>query len=534
MNRRPLCRVCRMPKIRQPALLGTLSLRAVAAWLCSLAREYMPVIAQISKVNVQEAATILRDKMMLLHNLFEYNVPFCLYDKLAEEMFIAIPRLIENIKSRQELNSSMGKFLSEVNVAVSLTEVLLSSNLRTLHFDQIPKMMRHIFYTKLDQLPGLLSLDLGSLSGGWKTQDMEPTVLNGIIHMRHLQSICINYDATDNIIRSLGECCPNLVAIDFSSSKCITNASVELLIALQNLRRVILYRTSVSMEGYIRLLMNLPRIEDLGRYDDLGRCLSYIDTYYPDQDELQLTKFISHYATTEHLQILGRLCPKLHTISLFHNALLLDLMALIAIDNLRDLKLLSADFFGDQIRHVLEVKGCNLTHLHLEHVDEIDMNALIYISQFCPDLKTFVIYNCELVDSTSLCMRRFPIPPFMNLERLTIAASCKFWHLDFLFSTAFKIRYIYVGTMVPADDDLIAHVLSKNPMSQLEEFRVIFSEALTINSVYKLANSCSNLQKLSELESWTKIKECELAEFRRYIKTKNMDLDIKSQKFSSE
>ncbi|XP_059616873.1 uncharacterized protein LOC132261873 [Phlebotomus argentipes] len=523
-----------MPKTRQPALLGVLSLRAVASWLCSLAKQYMPVIAQISKVNVQEAAIILKGKMVLLHDLFEYNVPFCLYDKLAEEMYLAIPQLIDNIKSRQELNSSMGKFLSEVNVAVSLTEVLLSSNLQTLNFDRVPKMMRHIFYMKLDQLTGLKSLDLGSLSGGWKTQDMEPTVLNGILNMKHLRSICINYDATDNIIKCLGECCPDLMAIDFSSSKCITNASVELLMSLRCLKRVILYRTSVTMEGYIKLLLNLPRIEDLGRYDDLGRCLSYIDTYYPDQEELQLTKFISHYATTEHLQILGRLCPRLHTVSLFHNALLVDLMTLIAIDELKDLKLLSADFFADQIRHVLEVKGCNLTHLHLEHVDEIDMNALIYISQFCPDLKSFVIYNCELVDSTSLCMRRFPIPPYMNLERLTIAASCKFWHLDFLLATALKIRYIYVGTMVPTDDDLIAHVLMKNPMPNLEEFRVIFSDALTINSAYKLANCCSNLQRLTELESWTKISEPELTEFKKYIKVRNMDLDIKSQKFSAD
>uniref|UniRef100_A0A1B0CDD9 Scf e3 ubiquitin ligase complex f-box protein grra n=1 Tax=Lutzomyia longipalpis TaxID=7200 RepID=A0A1B0CDD9_LUTLO len=522
-----------MPKLRQPGPLGTIALRATAAWLCKLAKEYMPVIAQISKVNVQEAAMILKDKMQELHDLFEYNVPFCLYDKLAEEMFIAIPRLIENIKSRQELNSSMGKFLSEVNVAVSLTEVLLSSNLRTLHFDQVPKMMRHIFYMKLDQLTGIMSLDLGSLSGGWKTQDMEPTVLNGIVNMRNLRAISINYDATDNIITTLGECCPNVVAIDFSSSKCITNASIDLLMALPNLRRVILYRTSVTMDGYIRLLLNLPKIEDLGRYDDLGRCLSYIDTYYPNLDELNLTKFISHYATTEHLQILGKLCPKLHTVSLFHNALLVDLMTLIAIDDLRDLKLLSADFFADQIRHVLEVKGCNLTHLHLEHVDEIDMNALIYISQFCPDLKTFVIYNCDLVDSTSLCMRRFPIPPFMNLEKLTIAATCKFWHLDFLLATAFKIRYIHFGTMVPTDDDLIVHVLAKNPMPLLEEFRIMFSECLTINSAYKLANTCVSLQKLTEIESWTKITEAELNIFRKFIKARNMDLDIKSQKFNS-
>jgi hypothetical protein len=33
---------------------------------------------------------------------------------------------------------------------------------------------------------------------------------------------------------------------------------------------------------------------------------------------------------------------------------------------------------ADQIRSVLKVEGCNLTTLNLVHVDEIDMNTLIY------------------------------------------------------------------------------------------------------------------------------------------------------------
>lgn len=508
-----------MPKLTQPERLETLALQSLAVWLSELGEQLM---------TITDCPNIIKSYVDTLNRLFDYNVPCYLFDRLREEIFRTVPISIERIKSNIVFGSPMNIFLNQCKIAVSLTEVLVSSKLRKLCFDKTPKMVRHLFYKKLSGLKGLEYLDLGSMSGGWKTVDLEPTIIKGLNSMNNLRILILNYDCTDNILNSLHENCPNLHTIDLSSSKLVTNDSIDILIKNKKLRNVELYRTAVTLSGYINIFMNLKTLENIGQNDEIGLCLEYIQTNYPQLSTFKLKKFVSSYVTSSHLQYLSEMCPLIESISLFHNSLLCDLMHLIAFNNLCDLKLLSCDFFCDRVRDVLEVKGCNLTQLNLEHVDQIDMNALMYISQFCPDLKILIIYNCDLVDSTSLYTSRLAIPPFMNLERLTIAAQCRIKHLEFLLSSCFKIKFIHFGTMVTTNDYLIDSVMERNPMEYLEEFRIIFSDQLTIRSAYKIAECCPVLTKLSELDSWTKIKPFELETFKVFIKERNYDLDVKS------
>lgn len=520
-----------MPKIKQPLKLEALALKSSVKWLTDTGRKLMKIIETLTKREVGGSSEFLKSQVQLLYNIFEYNIPCYLFDRFCEEVFIAIPLLIESItKGVGNHSSSMGKYLTKVNVAVSLAEVVASPFLRILNFDDMPKMMRHLLYSKLKQMKGLAYLNLSSLSGGWKTCEMEPVVLNSVIYLHNLQVLILNYDCTDNILRALNTACPRLRTLDIASSKSISNNSIKYLVEFPCLRSLQLHRTSVSIEGYVQLLLKLPLLEDIGRFDEIGRCLEYIDMTYenfPDYPTLNLKIFSTRFVVTKHLQILAKMCPEIKHVSIFHNPLSNDLMALVPINKLAELRLLSCDFFGDQIRDVLQVKGCNITYLHFEHVDQIDMNALMYISQFCPDLKHFTIYNCELMESTSLYTRRLDIPPFINLERLTIAAQCKHQHLEFILSNCFKIKYIHIGTMVPTDDALFDRLLLKNPMQDLEELRIIFSNDLTIATAYKLVNVCPNLMILNELESWTRINKLELECFKIFIETRNFDLNIK-------
>lgn len=387
-------------------------------------------------------------------------------------------------------------------------------------------MIRPLFYNNLSRCKGLVILDMGSMSGGWKTADMETLYMNGLKTLTNLRSVGLSYDCTDNILQLLTRVSPGIENIDLSNSRMITNQSVDWLLKFKQLKSVQLYRTSVTLEGYSNLLLYAPNLTDVGRYDEIGRALEYLDEWNPGKTEFKLTKFVTSYATTKHLQLLCEKCPEIDTISIFHNIMLIDLMYLIGIDKLTVLKMLSCDFFGDRLRDVLQVKGCNLTHLHLEHVDEIDVNALMYISQFCPDLKTFTIYNCELIESTSIHLNRPAIPPFMNLEKFVFAAQGKRRHLEFILQNALKIKYISMGTQAPTCDALFNTILSINPLEHLEELRIINSEHLTISTAYKMTNSCPNLKVLKELEGWTTIKESEIQAFKLYIQARNFDIDI--------
>lgn len=479
----------------------------------------------------KQITAILRARIDFLHDYFMYNIPWHLFDRLCQHLFFEIPNMVDAIKARRTMKTSQSEFMSQVNVAVALVEVVVGQFLTHCDFGEMPKVVQQVFYLRLKDLKGMEHLNLGSLTGGWKIDEMEPTILAGITNMPNLHYLNLNYDCTNTILLRLIESCPRLHTLDLTSAKAINNESVNLLIRMPTLRVVQLHRTSVTLEGYVKLLLGLKNLEDIGRYDDIGPCLEYIVDFYPQVKTLALRKFASRYVTTRFLQICAEYCPNMANVSIFFNPLICDLTALIGINKLTVLSLLSCDFFSDQIRDVLQVKGCNLSHLHLEHVDQIDMNALMYISQYCPDLQILTIYNCELIESTSMYMDRPTIPPFMNLERLTVVAQCDHRHLEFLFSTCLRIKQIKCGTQTPTTDHLFERILARNPMEHLQELSITQSHGLTIAMAYKLAEICPNLTSLDELEGWKLIKDDELQAFRAFVKTNNLDLNTESKRF---
>lgn len=515
-----------MPKFRQPKRLETLALKKSSEWLCRTGMQMIPQVVKASKIDNKVAIEELRCIIEIAHDLFERFVPFYLYKPLTDEVIKGISELVEKCKEAIEFKANMAKFLAQVNVALSLAQSLISVKLRIIDFDDMPKMIRSAFYCQLPKMSGLEWLSLGSMSGGWKTSDMEQVLVDGLQNMNHLMHLSLNYDCTDNVLRTLVKNCPRLQSLDITNSKDIKNSSVDILVDLKHLRHIQLHRTGVSMEGFINILLHLPELRDIGRYDELGRCLEYIDDYHPTYGNFKLESFVSFQATTKQIQILCDKCPNVNYISLFHNVLLLDLMTVIGLNNLTKLKLLSCDFFADQIRDVLQVKGCNLTTLTLEHVDQVDMNALVYISQYCPDLRTLVMCNCNFIQSTSV--RRFQLPPFLSLEYLTLVGECTSQHLEFLLFHAHRIKFFHFGTQIISTDELFEKVFLRNELSQLEEIRIIHSDYLTVKTAFALVNNCVNLKKLFEIESWLNVKPWEFDELKRYVKEKNFDVDLTS------
>lgn len=136
-----------------------------------------------------------------------------------------------------------------------------------------------------------------------------------------------------------------------------------------------------------------------------------------------------------------------------------------------------------------------------------------------------------MISSTSMYIQKPEIPPFMNLNRLTLVAACELFHLEFLLSSCFHIKYIMLGTMVPTDDYTFNRILSKNPMLNLEELSIVCSDRLTIETVYKLLEMCPNLTALNELDEWQGINQHELETLKMYIKTNNLNLNINSKRF---
>ena len=60
---------------------------------------------------------------------------------------------------------------------------------------------------------------------------------------------------------------------------------------------------------------------------------------------------------------------------------------------LEDLKLLACNFYADRVDILLKQSGHQLTSLHLEHIDELDMRALTCIAETCPSLEKLVFFR---------------------------------------------------------------------------------------------------------------------------------------------
>lgn len=534
-----------MGKLKQPKSLETLSIEASARWLynigLSLISECMAkprsVVDENDEEEDEEKIEDLRsanrktlEKLELViniaHDYFERCVPFYLYRELQDKVMESLKALIGKCKARIEFKANMAKFHLQVSVAVRLAESLVSVKMQSIDFDELPKMIRSSYYTHLPSMKGIEFLKLGSVTGGWKTFEMEERLSQSLKHMRNLTHLCLNYDCTDKILLALAHHCTKLVSLDITNSKYVSNSSVEIIEQMKGLKIVQLYRTGVSMEGYINLLLHLPVLVDVGRYDELGKCLEFIDEYHPTYGNFSLEYFTSNHPTTKQIQILCEKCPKLMSISLFHNVLFLDLMTVVGINMLSKLKLRSCDFFSDRIRDLLQVKGCNITTLVLEHVEQIDFNALHYISQFCPELDTLVFCNCNLIQSTSLSFKYFQLPPFMSLKNLTMIGTCTSQHVEHILCNAHKISHVHLGSRIPTNDELFIKIFLKNELAHLKELRVLRSDYLTIKTAFALVNNCANLQRLHEIESWTQVLPIQFEELKRYLKENNIDVAV--------
>ncbi|XP_075212460.1 uncharacterized protein LOC142319270 isoform X1 [Lycorma delicatula] len=514
-----------MPQRKQPHSLETLALRAVGIWVKCIGKNLVDPVCWIFQRDCNEGVVLLQKSIVSINETLYASVPWYLFDKMAVQVLTSVNDLIQETKAAYDQFVPMSLFLSRMKVVVSLTEVVVHSHLKHLDISHWPKIMRHVLNQNLHRLEGLEELNLGSGSGGWDTSEAEKSILSGVRSMSNLTYLCLCFDCTDHILSVVGANCPLIQILDVTSSRSVTDRSVPSLLNCNYLRELKLYRTSVSVEGFKTLLTSLPCVQDLGRCDDFGNILERVSE--ENLGPLGLKSLQSRDLRASHLRLMVKLCPYLTHVSIFHDEKIADLTLLSALDNLTELKLMNCDFFGDRIKNLLEARGTNLILLHLEHVEEIDLNAIIYISQYCPRLKTLTLINCEFGENNNLIHRKMKVPPFLHLERLICVADCALMHLQFLLSHCFNIRYIQLGSSTGIDDKTMIEVFTKNPMKHLEELKILYSYGLSMQTVDLLMTCCDKLRTLSELESWEGISAQELRDFRHYITTHNLDLDVR-------
>lgn len=473
---------------------------------------------------------VLQQCIAWLKDLLASYVPYFLYDEMAVEVLAAVKELIEATKKTYQPNLPVSSFLAKMNVVVNMTEVVLTQHLRKIKFSRWTKIMRYVLYKNLCKLKGLEVLDLGSCTVGWNLCEYDKYIHEGVMSMKNLRSLCLCFDCTDSIVQILGDTCVNLQCLDVTSSRTVTDRSINSLLNCSKLREVHLNRTSVSIIGYTQLFIGLAKLEKIGRCDELGTIVNYIHVHFPEAGPFGLKHVQTRDITTENLRLLVVKFPQIENISLFHDEHLSDLTILVSLEKLKHLELLSCGFYADSVLHLLELRGANIVTLRLEHVVEIDLHAMSCIGQFCPNLVKFVVYNCDFMNQRLVLQ----IPTaninakksFQKLERLHWMVDSAVAHLEYVLVNAVNVRDIELGSSTGITHTTVENVLMKNPMKELEEFNVPYNVDMGMNTVKMLLESCPKLKRMVDLQHWQEISDDELKAFKQFIKENNFDLDL--------
>lgn len=222
------------------------------------------------------------------------------------------------------------------------------------------------------------------------------------------------------------------------------------------------------------------------------------------------------------------MCPRLTHVSLYVDEDAGNLLEpLTSLTELTEVKLLACNFYTDKVDELLQHKGKQLTLLHLEHIDELDMNALCCIAENCPNLNRLVFFSCDFVENfgQSLSDKKFPLLPFQHLQSLVCVSESAPNIIEFLLVHAKNLKSVQFGSTAWFNDDTVAKVLAKGALRHVEEIRILRSYELTMRAVNSLLDQCPNLHILAEMDGWEGINQHELLQLRKKIKEENLDLD---------
>ncbi|KZC05068.1 hypothetical protein WN55_08673, partial [Dufourea novaeangliae] len=252
-----------MPKKHQVPMLVDLALYSIGEFVITFGRYMTKLVSTISKTNPEHGNATLCSMLEYMKNLLSSSVPRHLYNRMSVAVLTAVVNLVKETRGTYNDFVLTTAFLSEMTVALHLTEVAVGAHLKVIEFSAWPKIMRHVLYNKLHDMIGLEVLDLGSGSAGWRTSDIEKMIINGVSVMPNLVCFILCFDCTDNVIVALSQHCKKLQKLDVTASRSVTERSVAPLLTCKYLTQVKLCRTSMSIPGYANLFLEHSNIEDI-------------------------------------------------------------------------------------------------------------------------------------------------------------------------------------------------------------------------------------------------------------------------------
>jgi len=337
----------------------------------------------------RQAFTYVDECIHWLREQFFSSIPWYCHQALVDHILVVLSKATHSAKAtfRKTAGGPQADWNRHiVYVTVRFVKITLHPRVKKLDLNNIgPKALRDGIYRGLDQLTGLETLNLGSGSGPGSTSGTSGTeiirkrVFMSFKFLQNLTSLSFTNECQNETLAVVGQNCRLLSHLDIAGSQSVTDQGASWLLGCKELTILDLYQTAISIEGYAQLLLALPRLNSVGRCGAFGQILEYLATYNRDQIQLSIKYFHSGDVSYEQLRLLTIMCPKLTHVSLYVDEDAGNLLEpLTSLKELSEVKLLACNFYTDKVDELLKGKGNQLTLLHLEHIDELDMNAVLH------------------------------------------------------------------------------------------------------------------------------------------------------------
>lgn len=486
--------------MQQPKTLEYLALERLGQWILFQGK-------RISEIHVRDAtiADDLLNRQIEIIRTYVRKLPHMYHDKLANILTAALNLIDRTIEMHYSQKITIGRMI----------ETIYSKHLTCL------SLCSKIYFASLSNshlLSDLIDLTFSPGSSPYATTNIEEDTIQFLKELHKLKylnlSYCSGICSIDRVLNCIADNCKQIEVLNLCYLECLNDENIEILTRLKNLRRVDVRDTGVTEKGIATLLMSCEHIEYI-IIDENEIANALEDITSSEENVGKRFKLIAYEncreTTVEDLQLVVDMCPRIQKISITRYSHVADdrLIPIKDLQDLRKLELYAFEFYQDKVNELLQARGCNFVHLHLEDVEEIDLNTLICISETCPNLESLTFEECHFVQECttighSLFQSQKPVLnslAFRNLKRLylrrlgTDAPLPTDEQLFFLLSTCPNIEVICTSR-VPISDDLILRVLDKNPLTYLEELK-LRQDRPAPTVVDRIIQNCVNISEVS-------------------------------------
>lgn len=436
------------------------------------------------------------------------GLPLNLSNSVTSAVLEAIATVISRAKCTYDGFSKSGDDCCR-DIIENMISVALHAQVARVDLLQWPWFIGEILLKHLGNFQHLEVLKLwpGSWSPVWTT--VVEMLENGHCLLNNLVSFSMRCHCTDKILQVLAHS-TRLQYLDVMFSVDVTDTCVSSLLQLNNLKVVNMCSTSLSAQGYTELLIGLPHLSKLVWFDLNCHALGNMK-----MSPLSLHSYEASRVSIDHLIILVHICPYLTQVSL--HWVEADLSVLGALKHLQEVKLAQCSAVNSNLKGLLEIIGYNIISLELHELRDVD---LLMIGALCVNLKKMsLVCDLQSVEESFLGIKT---PLFKELKDLKFGSE----YSECLFFNCTNIRKLEISRCQNFNDNVVATLLTKNPLKQLQVLSIAHSGQLSMKTVHLLLESCDNLRVLEGLDSWGGVSKLQVMELCMEMKRKNMDIEI--------